>query len=77
MSCQPFGQVDVKVCRAIVGVPGCNVCKRAASVIDAKDGAFDEHDCTVTYKRGNRTLAVATIFRDRASLEAELAMERA
>src|SRR5207249_2566286 len=40
------------------------------------DGAFDEHDCAVTYKRGTRTLAVATIFRDRASLDAELAMER-
>jgi hypothetical protein len=30
----------------------------------------------VTYKRGARTLAVATIYRDLQSLQAELAMER-
>jgi hypothetical protein len=30
----------------------------------------------VTYKRGGRRLAVASIHRDRASLEAENAMER-
>src|SRR6185436_3577312 len=40
------------------------------------DGAFDEHDCTVTYRRGSRVLAVATIFRDQVSLEAELKMEQ-
>ncbi len=41
------------------------------------DGSFDASDCAVTYKRGNRTLAVATIFRDLQSLQAELAMETA
>ena len=40
------------------------------------DGSFDAHDCTVNYMQGNRRLAVATIFRDRESLQAELEMER-
>jgi NADPH-dependent 2,4-dienoyl-CoA reductase/sulfur reductase-like enzyme len=40
------------------------------------DGSFDAKDCAVTYKRGNRTLAVATIYRDLQSLQAELAMEQ-
>jgi NADPH-dependent 2,4-dienoyl-CoA reductase/sulfur reductase-like enzyme/nitrite reductase/ring-hydroxylating ferredoxin subunit len=40
------------------------------------DGSFDAHDCTVRYIQGNRLLAVATIFRDRESLQAELEMER-
>jgi len=39
------------------------------------DGGFEAHDCTVSYLRGKRRLAVATIFRDRESLQAELAME--
>src|SRR5262249_43712726 len=39
------------------------------------DGAF-ERDCAVSYKRGDRTLAVATIGRDLASLQSELAMEK-
>jgi hypothetical protein len=30
----------------------------------------------VTYRAGDRSLAVATIFRDQTSLAAELAMER-
>jgi NADPH-dependent 2,4-dienoyl-CoA reductase/sulfur reductase-like enzyme/nitrite reductase/ring-hydroxylating ferredoxin subunit len=38
------------------------------------DGSLDAHDCTVTYRQGGRVLAVATIYRDRASLEAEVAM---
>lgn len=33
-------------------------------------------DCAVAFRSGERTLAFATIGRDRASLEAELAMER-
>src|SRR5262245_38685765 len=40
------------------------------------DGSPDAHDCTVNYLRENRRLAVATIFRDRESLQAELEMER-
>ena len=40
------------------------------------DGSLDANDCAVTYKRGNRTLAVATIYRDLQSLQAELAMEQ-
>jgi NADPH-dependent 2,4-dienoyl-CoA reductase/sulfur reductase-like enzyme len=40
------------------------------------DGSFEAHDCMVSYLRGNRRIAVATIFRDRESLLAELEMER-
>ena len=39
------------------------------------DGALMSRDCTIRYKRGERTLAVATIGRDRDSLKAEAAME--
>ena len=40
------------------------------------DGSLDANDCAVTYKQGGRTLAVATIYRDLQSLQAELAMEQ-
>ena len=40
------------------------------------DGSLERRDCTVRYRRGGRVLAVATISRDRESMEAELAMER-
>ncbi len=40
------------------------------------DGDIDNKDCKVSYKRGGKTLAVATIFRDTESLEAELEMEK-
>ena len=40
------------------------------------DGSPDAHDCTVSYLRADRRLAVATIYRDRDSLQAELGMER-
>jgi apoptosis-inducing factor 3 len=39
------------------------------------DGDIDKKDCTVTYKREERTLAVVTIFRDLESLSAESEME--
>jgi NADPH-dependent 2,4-dienoyl-CoA reductase/sulfur reductase-like enzyme len=43
----------------------------------AIDGMLAAHDCTVTYKRGDRALAVATISRDLQSLQAEHALELA
>jgi NADPH-dependent 2,4-dienoyl-CoA reductase/sulfur reductase-like enzyme len=39
-------------------------------------GSLEARDCSVTYKRGARTLAVATISRDKESLRSELALER-
>ena len=42
----------------------------------AIDGSLAARDCAVTYTLGGRTLAVATISRDRQSLRAERAMER-
>jgi NADPH-dependent 2,4-dienoyl-CoA reductase/sulfur reductase-like enzyme len=41
------------------------------------DGDPSQRDCAVTFERAGRRLALATIFRDRESLEAEVAMERA
>jgi NADPH-dependent 2,4-dienoyl-CoA reductase/sulfur reductase-like enzyme/nitrite reductase/ring-hydroxylating ferredoxin subunit len=40
------------------------------------DGSLEALDCSVTYRRSGRTLAVATIGRDRESLTAEVAIER-
>ncbi len=42
----------------------------------AIDGSIAAKDCLVRYKRNGRVLAVASIFRDVASLNAELAMEQ-
>ena len=39
------------------------------------DGTLESRDCAVTYRRGERTVAVATISRDLQSLQAEHAME--
>ena len=40
------------------------------------DGDVAEHDCAVRFARADRTLAVATIFRDQESLRPRSAMER-
>ena len=40
------------------------------------DGVAKDRDVAVRFIEGSRTRAVATIFRDKASLDAELAMER-
>ena len=40
------------------------------------DGILDAQDCTVIYRLNGRTLAVATVGRDKASLDAEARMER-
>jgi NADPH-dependent 2,4-dienoyl-CoA reductase/sulfur reductase-like enzyme len=40
------------------------------------DGDLAANDATVTFKKDGRTRAVATVFRDRESLEAEIAMEQ-
>jgi apoptosis-inducing factor 3 len=39
------------------------------------DGNLDARDCSIVYKNGGRTLAIATISRDLQSLRAEVAME--
>jgi apoptosis-inducing factor 3 len=39
------------------------------------DGSIEQRDCVVRYRERGRLLAVASISRDRESLEAELAME--
>jgi NADPH-dependent 2,4-dienoyl-CoA reductase/sulfur reductase-like enzyme len=40
------------------------------------DGTLESRECAVTYSRGGRRLAVATVGRDLESLKAEFAMER-
>jgi NADPH-dependent 2,4-dienoyl-CoA reductase/sulfur reductase-like enzyme len=45
-------------------------------VIDV-DGSIEQRDCAVRYRAGGRLLALASVSRDRESLEAELAMEQA
>ena len=40
------------------------------------DGRFQDRDCTVRYAAGGRVAAVATVFRNRASLEAEHRMQQ-
>jgi len=39
-------------------------------------GSIEDRDCEIAYFKGDRKLAVATIFRDRDSLRAEAAFER-
>jgi hypothetical protein len=40
------------------------------------DGNFAARDCLLKYKSRGRVLAIASIYRDLVSLQAELAMER-
>jgi NADPH-dependent 2,4-dienoyl-CoA reductase/sulfur reductase-like enzyme len=40
------------------------------------EGSIPGRDCLVRYRQGGRTLAVASIYRDIANLQAELAMEQ-
>jgi NADPH-dependent 2,4-dienoyl-CoA reductase/sulfur reductase-like enzyme len=40
------------------------------------DGSIEDRDCSVTYLRGGRKLAVAVIHRDLAGLKAEVEFER-
>ena len=40
------------------------------------DGCLEEHNCTVDFRLEGKTVAVATIARDLASLQADLSMER-
>jgi NADPH-dependent 2,4-dienoyl-CoA reductase/sulfur reductase-like enzyme len=42
----------------------------------AVEGDIAGRDCLLRYRRGGRVLAAASIYRDHASLEAEVAMER-
>ena len=42
----------------------------------AQDGDPGSHDAAFRFNKGGRTLAVATIFRGRESLESELAMQQ-
>ena len=39
-------------------------------------GSIEDRDCLVAFRKGGRTLAMASIYRDTDSLRAELAMER-
>jgi NADPH-dependent 2,4-dienoyl-CoA reductase/sulfur reductase-like enzyme/nitrite reductase/ring-hydroxylating ferredoxin subunit len=41
------------------------------------DGQLDARDCTITYRRGDRKLAVAVVHRDLEGLRAEVEFERA
>ena len=40
------------------------------------EGSIEDQNCKLSFQRGGKTLAVATVGRDRESLENEVAMER-
>jgi len=41
------------------------------------EGSLEEHDCKVSFMRNGKTVAVATVGRDRENLQYEAAMESA
>ena len=41
------------------------------------EGSLKERNCKLSFRRGGKTIAIATVGRDRESLEHELAIERA
>jgi hypothetical protein len=53
--------------RAMSGTPNNGI---------AVDGDIAAKDCLLRYKSGGRVLAVASIYRDLANLQAELATEQ-
>ncbi len=40
------------------------------------DGDLTKRDCVLRYRKGGRVLAVASVYRDKESLEAGVSMER-
>jgi len=40
------------------------------------DGSLEDHDATVTFLKGAKAVATATVYRDLESLKAEAAFER-
>ncbi len=56
-------------------MPEQNLHSAQVKVEDAVDGDIDARDCLLRFRRKGRTLAVASIFRDIQSLEAEISME--
>jgi NADPH-dependent 2,4-dienoyl-CoA reductase/sulfur reductase-like enzyme len=40
------------------------------------EGSLEDYDCKLAFRRAGKTLAIATVGRDVAGLESELAMER-
>jgi NADPH-dependent 2,4-dienoyl-CoA reductase/sulfur reductase-like enzyme len=66
---------DVQI--SVVGYPVGETSRSAPAGLEVRvEGSLAGHDATVTWHAGGRIRAVATIFRDRQSLAAELAMER-
>jgi apoptosis-inducing factor 3 len=45
--------------------------------LEELDGSFAAHDFSISFRHGNRLLAVATVSRDKQNLKVELAMESA
>ena len=62
---------------AIEQLPISHELRAVTNESQARDWALGAGDFAVAYKRGGRTLAVATVSRDLFSLQSELAMERA